>query len=65
MTDDRTGTRPDGALLADIVALRHDLHRRPGVGFDVDWAASRVKTELEQDGLTVTEGVGRSGWWAP
>ncbi|KAA3641842.1 MAG: amidohydrolase [Armatimonadetes bacterium] len=61
MTDNRTGARPDGALLADLIALRHDLHRHPGVGFDVAWAASRVKAELEQDRLSVTDGIGRSG----
>jgi amidohydrolase len=48
-------------LLADVVALRRDLHQHPELGFEEQRTASIVAERLRQFGYTVTEGVGKTG----
>ena len=48
--------------LPEIIALRHDFHRHPGLGFDVGHSAGIVAERLRAWGCDeVTEGVGKSG----
>lgn len=46
---------------AELVSLRHHLHRHPETGFGVDATAGLVADRLEAAGLDVTRGVGGSG----
>ncbi|MDX1610027.1 MAG: amidohydrolase [Halofilum sp. (in: g-proteobacteria)] len=47
--------------LDDLRALRHDLHRHPETGFELERTAATVAGRLQAAGLAVTTGVGRSG----
>jgi hippurate hydrolase len=47
--------------MLDLTSFRHDLHRNPEVGFDLDRTSALVAEQLENAGLKVTRGVGRSG----
>ena len=49
------------ALSDDLVARRRDFHRHPEVGFEVHRTASIVAQELQQLGLEVQTGVGKTG----
>lgn len=49
------------ALFDDLVARRRDFHRHPEVGFEVHRTASIVAQELQQLGLEVQTGVGKTG----
>ena len=49
-------------VLPDVVALRHDLHAHPELGFDVERTADRVAEVLGSlDGFDVRTGVGKTG----
>ena len=45
----------------DIVAIRRDIHQHPELGFDVHRTAGIAAQALEEIGLPVTTGVGRTG----
>lgn len=47
--------------MIDLIALRHDLHQNPEVGFDLTRTAQKVADILQNAGLAVTQGVGQSG----
>lgn len=47
--------------LTELIALRHELHRNPEVGFEVDATAAHLARLLEPEGFEITTGVGRSG----
>lgn len=47
--------------MAELVALRHQLHRRPETRFDVAGTAGLVAARLDAAGWDVTTGVGGSG----
>ncbi len=44
-----------------IRRLRHDLHRHPGVGFEVEYAAGLIAAELKKLGIPRRTKVGRTG----
>ena len=46
--------------LTSIVALRHDLHRRPEIGLHLPRTQERVLDELDGLGLEITTGQGLS-----
>ena len=46
---------------AELVAIRHDLHQHPEIGFDVHRTAGLVAARLEDWGYAVTRGIGRTG----
>ena len=49
-------------VLRDVVALRHDLHAHPELGFEVERTADRVAEVLGSlDGFDVRTGVGKTG----
>ncbi len=48
-------------VFPQIRALRRDLHRHPGVKFDVGYAAGQVVRHLKKLGIPCRERVGRSG----
>ena len=48
-------------MLGDLVHLRHELHRQPETGFDVDSTAALLADRLRNAGLEVTVGVGGTG----
>jgi hippurate hydrolase len=45
----------------DLIAIRHDIHRHPEVGFEEHRTASLVADRLRAWGIEVAEGVGRTG----
>ena len=49
------------AFEPELVAIRHDLHRHPEVGFEEVRTAAMVAERLRGWGLEVTEGVARTG----
>lgn len=49
------------ALSPALVAIRRDLHRHPELGFDEVRTAARVARQLQQLGVEVREGVGKTG----
>ncbi|WP_176086364.1 M20 aminoacylase family protein [Martelella sp. HB161492] len=54
----------DAAMTADLdfwTALRHDLHAHPELGFEETRTSALVAECLEQDGITVTRGLGGTG----
>ncbi|TPW31023.1 amidohydrolase [Martelella alba] len=54
----------DAALAADLdfwTALRHDFHAHPELGFEEERTSAIVAKLLEQDGITVTRGLGGTG----
>lgn len=48
-------------LLPDLVALRHDLHAHPELGFEEHRTAERVAEWLARQGMEVCTGVARTG----
>jgi len=51
----------DPAFLADLVAIRRDIHAHPELGFEEHRTASIVAGALAAAGLEVTTGVGGTG----
>lgn len=49
------------AVDADLIALRHDLHRHPEVGFDLARTSETIAVILRDAGLQVTTGIGGTG----
>jgi len=50
------------AILPDLVALRHDLHRHPELGYEEAWTSARILKELEAiPGLKLRTGVAGTG----
>lgn len=47
--------------IAAMIALRHDLHAHPELGFEEDRTSAIVAAQLEEVGITVTRGLGRTG----
>ncbi len=52
---------PDAAELAMLVALRHDLHAHPELGFEEERTAGIVADMLEKAGIAVHRGLGKTG----
>ena len=46
---------------AELIDIRHDIHRHPEVGFEEVRTAALVAERLRAWGLEVTEGVGKTG----
>jgi hippurate hydrolase len=46
---------------AELIALRHDIHRHPEVGFEEERTAALVAEKLRGWGIEVAEGVGKTG----
>jgi amidohydrolase len=46
---------------AELIEIRHDIHRHPEIGFEETRTAALVAERLRHWGLDVTEGVGRTG----
>ena len=53
-------TLPDD-VIADVIAIRRDLHRHPELGFHETRTAAQVAARLRALGYEVTENVGRTG----
>ena len=54
--------------LPGVVALRHDLHAHPQVGFQETYASRRVQEALSREGIAFQAGIattGVVGWIAP
>lgn len=51
----------DKQLLADLIALRRDLHAHPELGFEETRTSAIVADRLERIGLDVTRGLGKTG----
>ncbi|VWC75995.1 amidohydrolase [Burkholderia lata] len=49
------------AFSDEMSAIRRDIHAHPEVGYDVHRTADLVASKLEEWGLQVTRGVGRTG----
>ena len=49
------------ALEPELIAIRHDLHRHPEVGFEETRTSALVLNRLRQWGLDVTPGIGKTG----
>lgn len=49
------------AKVDEIRAIRRDIHAHPEVGYEVHRTSDLVASKLEQWGLTVTRGIGRTG----
>ena len=47
--------------LAAMIALRHDLHAHPELGFEEERTSAIVAAQLEEVGITVQRGLGRTG----
>ena len=47
--------------MVDLRAFRHDLHRHPETGFELQRTAGQVSEILKSAGLEVTEGIGKTG----
>jgi hippurate hydrolase len=45
----------------DLVAIRHDIHRHPEVGFEEARTAGLVAERLREWGIEVTEGIAKTG----
>jgi amidohydrolase len=46
---------------AEMIAVRHQIHRNPEVGFEETRTAALVAEKLREFGLDVTEGIARTG----
>ena len=46
---------------AALIAIRRDIHRNPEVGFQETRTAALVASKLREYGITVTEGIARTG----
>ena len=46
---------------AEMIAIRHQIHRNPEVGFEETQTAALVAQKLREFGLEVTEGIARTG----
>ena len=51
----------DSAERDMLVALRHDLHAHPELGFEEERTAAIVAQKLEEAGITVHRGLGKTG----
>ncbi|MFW5748873.1 MAG: M20 metallopeptidase family protein [Chloroflexota bacterium] len=61
-TQQRIDFKHEASAMRDVlVNWRRDLHRHPEVGFEVHRTAAFVAAELRALGMTVQEGVGRTG----
>jgi hippurate hydrolase len=49
------------AFEPELIAIRHDIHRHPEVGFEETRTAALVAERLRAWGLDVTEGIARTG----
>jgi hippurate hydrolase len=49
------------AFEPELIAIRHDIHRHPEVGFEETRTAALVAERLRAWGLHVTEGIARTG----
>ncbi len=49
------------AFKPELIAIRHDIHRHPEVGFEETRTAALVAERLRAWGLDVTEGIARTG----
>lgn len=50
------------AIMPELVALRHDLHRHPELGYEETWTSARVLQELETiPGVQLRTGVAGTG----
>jgi hippurate hydrolase len=49
------------AYEADLIAIRHDIHRHPEVGFEETRTAALVAQTLRSYGVEVTEGIAKTG----
>jgi amidohydrolase len=47
--------------LAAMIALRHDLHAHPELGFEEERTSAIVAAQLEAVGITVQRGLGKTG----
>jgi metal-dependent amidase/aminoacylase/carboxypeptidase family protein len=45
----------------EMIAVRHQIHRNPEVGFEETGTAALVAEKLREFGLDVTEGIARTG----
>ena len=45
----------------ELIAIRHDIHRHPEVGFEEQRTAALVAEKLRGWGIDVAEGVGKTG----
>ena len=52
---------PSAEILAEVVAVRRDLHRHPELGFEEERTAALVAQTLRALGLEVHTGIGRTG----
>ena len=57
----RTHNAAADAIADELTALRHDLHRRPELGFQEHATAAAVAGYLKELGLEVDAGVGGTG----
>ncbi len=57
---DRIGEKI-GTYLDEMVALRHDLHRHPELGYNEHRTSELVADKLNEWGYQVTRGVGKTG----
>jgi amidohydrolase len=48
-------------VVADVIAIRRDLHQHPELGFEERRTAALVATRLRELGYEVTEGIGVTG----
>ena len=46
---------------AEMIAIRHQIHRNPEVGFEETQTAALVANKLREFGLEVTEGIAKTG----
>jgi len=52
---------PSAEILAEVVAVRRDLHQHPELGFEEERTAALVAQTLRALGLEVHTGIGRTG----
>jgi hippurate hydrolase len=45
----------------EMIAIRHQIHRNPEVGFEETQTAALVANKLREFGLEVTEGIAKTG----
>jgi hippurate hydrolase len=46
---------------AEMIDIRHQIHRNPEVGFEETQTAALVAKKLREFGLEVTEGIAKTG----
>ncbi|MGV1872742.1 M20 aminoacylase family protein [Agrobacterium rosae] len=49
------------SFLPDLVAIRHDLHAHPEIGFEEERTSDVVATHLQDMGVEVHRGIGKTG----